>query len=148
MWVLVARILLVRLASSTFVPCSDPLRVTAHPAFQCLVGIGVGASGCNSAVDDVFRLELADVVCNGGDNVTAKFFLFTKILTLQAELVLLGQVLASHGTDLVHDVEENSFRGAVTRSCVFVLVAHVTSGDVHGTIGREGDAIRELLAPA
>ena len=147
MWVLVARILLVRLASSTLIPCSDPLCVTAHPALQCFVGIGVGASRCNSAVDNVFRLELADVVRNGGDYVTTKLFLFAEILTLKAELVLLGHVLASHGTNLVHDVEENGFRSAVAGSCVLVLVTHVASGDVHGAISREGDTIRELLAP-
>lgn len=100
------------------------------------------------SVDDVLWPEPADVVCNGGDDVAAEFFCFAEVFTLQAELFLLVHVLASHSADLVHDVEDDGFRCTVARSGMLVLVAYVAAGDVHGSIGREGDAVRELLAPA
>lgn len=134
MWVLVARVLLVRLPA-LLVPCSNPLRVATHAAFQCLVAVGIGASRCYCTIDDVLGPELADVMCDGRDDVAAKFFCFTEVFALQAELVLLGHVLASHSTDLVHDVEKDSLRCAVARCCVLVLVTYVTASDVHGTIG-------------
>jgi hypothetical protein len=147
MRVLVARVLLV-LLTTLLVPGTNPLSVTTQAAFQCLVAIGIAASGCNSSVDDVFGLEPADVLCNGRDDVTAKFFSFTQVFALQAELVLLGHVLASHSTDFVHDMEEDGLGCAVAGRCVLVLVTNIAACDIHGSVSGEGDAVGELLAPA
>lgn len=61
MLVLIARVALIRLASTLLVACSDPGLVAAHAAFQCLVRLDVA----RHAVDDVLRFELADIVCDG-----------------------------------------------------------------------------------
>ena len=143
MWVLVARVLLVGLSASLLVACADPGLVAAHAALQSLVGLLR-----RHAVDDVLRLEPDDVVCNGRDDVATKFLGLAEVLAVQAELVLLGHVITAHSADLVHDVEKDSLGCAVAGSCVLVLVTNVAASDIHSTISGEGDAVRQLLAPA
>ena len=139
---------MVGLPASTLVAGTDPLSIAAHTALECLLGIGVGAAWCSVAVDNVLWAELADVVCNSRDDVAAELLALTEVLALQAELVLLGHVASPCGTDLIHDVQEDSFRCTVALSGVLGRVTNVASSDVHGAIGGEGNAVGELLAPA
>jgi hypothetical protein len=118
------------------------LGVTAEASCQRLVVIGTLAAHSRVAVDDVLSTEFADFLCNGGDNVAAEF------LSLEAELVLLGHVAASKSSDLVHDVEENSLGRTIALGGVLGGVTNVSACDVHGAVGGEGDAVRDLLAPA
>lgn len=142
--VLVARILLVRLATALLVACSDPGLIAAHAALQCLVRFGIAGY----PVDDILWLELADVRCNRRDDVAVELLGFAEVFALQAEFILLGHVLASKSTDLVHNVKKHSLGRAVAWSCVLGLVTHIAPSDVHSAISRKGDAVGELLAPA
>jgi hypothetical protein len=146
--ILVARVLVVGPASASLASCLDPLRVSTETTFQGLVGICVLAAGCGLTIDDVFGTDLADFVCDGGDDVAAKLLGFAEVLTLESELVLLRHVVPSSCTDLVHDVQENSFGSTLALCSVLGGVANVSSRHIHGAIGGECNAIRELLAPA
>lgn len=110
---LISRILVIRSASTSLASRLYPLRVPAETALESLVGIGVLATGSDFAVDDVFGTELADVVCDAGDDVATKLLVLTEILALESEFVLLGHVASSKCADLVHDMEENSFGSAL-----------------------------------
>jgi hypothetical protein len=100
------------------------------------------------AVDDILGAELADCNSNGSDDVAVELFALAEVLALESELVLFGHVVASSGADLVHDVQQNGLWTALALSSVLGRVANVSAGYVHGAIRGEGDAVRELLAPA
>jgi hypothetical protein len=142
--VLVTRVLLVRLTTTLLVACSDPGLIAAHAALQCLVRFGIAGY----PVDDILWLELADVRCNRRDDVAMKLLGFAEVLALQAEFILLGHVLASKSTNLVHDVKKDSFGRAVAWSRVLGLVTHIAPSDVHSAISRKCDAVGKLLTPA
>lgn len=64
-WVLVARILLVGLASSILASGLDPLGVAAEATLKCLLGVGIHTAWCHLGVDDVLSTQLAYFLCNG-----------------------------------------------------------------------------------
>jgi hypothetical protein len=55
--------------------------------------------------DDIFDAHSADFMRDGSNDIVAEFSVLTHVLAFEAELVLLGQVVSSQGTNLVHDVE-------------------------------------------
>ena len=62
-----------------------------------LVALGHG-------VEELIIVDLAELGCDGGEDVGLELLLLLHVLTLQAELLLLGHVLAAKSTELVHDV--------------------------------------------
>jgi hypothetical protein len=55
--------------------------------------------------NDVFDAHSADLMRDGSNDIVAKFSVLTHVLAFEAELVLLRQVVPSHGTNLIHDVK-------------------------------------------
>ena len=73
-------------------------------------------------------------MCDGRDDVAAKFLAFAEVLALESKFVLLGHVGASKSSDLVHDMEENGFGCAVALGGVLGRVTNVTASDIHGAV--------------
>lgn len=70
------------------------------------------------SVDDVVNAHSAYFVCDRRDDITAKFSVLAHVFSFEAELVLLRHVVPSQGTYLIHDVEEDGFRGPVALQAV------------------------------
>lgn len=83
---------------------------------------------------------------DGRDDVPAQLAVFATILLLEAEALFLRQVGAAEGADLVEDVEEDFF-GATVAVLGVVSFADVAARDVCDAVGREANAVGDLLAP-
>lgn len=139
--------ILVGSTAATLASGVNPLSVTTGSAFEGLWAISIGSWSISSR-DDVVGIDLADLLCNGGDDIVTELAFLTHIFALQTELVLLGHVVPSHGTNLAHDVEQDSFGGSVALKAVLGRIPHISASDVHGAICRKGNAIGKLLTPA
>ena len=87
------------------------------------------------------RGNATHIESNSFDDEFAKLGVFTHILSLELEAVLLLQVVAAHRSDLVDDVRQLAFGAADTSKSVISYVAHVASSDIGTTFSGEGDNI-------
>jgi len=138
--VLVARVLRIRRALSALSPSADPLSIAAGSALESFWCIGL-LSGGRPAVQDIVSVDFADFLGDRRDDIAAKLAVLAHVFTFQSELLLLGHVVSSHSTEFGHDVEQYGLGCAVAISGVLGGISHISPSDVHGSVGRESNAV-------